>query len=248
MIQQCLCAHSYCIPAPTACISTPVQHFCMRTLLYASHSLRAHFYSVPALSAWSSTALQHSLHAFLSRSSTFCVHFHCASVSMYFFRLLGLGVSNVLGGFLDCFGMLLGCLTFWGAFWLLLGWTVCMHFYCIPALFACISFLHAIRLITSFLYSSTACVHIYSVLALFCVHSSYDSAMSLCAFLLHSSTDCVHSHSSPTLLHAYTFITPHIFSVRISTVFQHCRREVLLHCSILCIHFYSFLVHFYSFL
>ena len=81
-----------------------------------------------------------------------------------------------------------------------------MHFYCIPALFACISFLHAIRLITSFLYSSTACVHTYSVLALFCVHSSYDSAMSLCAFLLHSSTDCVHFHSSPTLLHAYTFI------------------------------------------
>ena len=113
-----------------------------------------------------------------------------------------------------------------------------MHFYCIPALFACISFLHAIRLITSFLYSSTACVHIYYVLTLFCVHSSYDSAMSLCAFLLHSSTDCVHSHSSPTLLHAYTFIMPHIFSVRISTVFQHCRREVLLHCSTLCMHFY----------
>ena len=115
-------------------------------------------------------------------------------------------ISIAPGGFLDCFGMLLGCLTFWGAFWLLLGWTVCMHFYCIPALFACISFLHAIRLITSFLYSSTACVHTYSVLALFCVHSPYDSAMSLCAFLLHSSTDCVHSHSSPTLLHAYTFI------------------------------------------
>ena len=138
--------------------------------------------------------------------------------------------------------MLLGCLTFWDCFRLLVGWTVCMHLYCIPALFACISVLHAIRLITSFLYSSTACVHIYYVLALFCVHSYCASALSLCASLLHSSTDCVHSYFSPALFHAYMFIMPNIFSVRISTVFQHCRREFLLHCSILCIHFYSFLV------
>ena len=134
--------------------------------------------------------------------------------------------------------MLLGCSTFWGCFRLLLGWTVCMHFYSIVVLFACISVLHAIRLITSFLYSSTACVHIYSVLALFCVHSSYDPALPLCASLLYSSTDCVHSHSSPALLLAYSFITLHISSVRIPTVFQHCRREVLLHCSTLCMHFY----------
>ena len=99
-------------------------------------------------------------------------------------------------------------------------------------------FLHAIRLITSFLYSSTACVLIYSVLALFCVHSSYDPALPLCASLLYSSTDCVQSHSCPALLLAYSFITLHIFSVRIPTVFQHCRREVLLHCSTLCMHFY----------
>ena len=170
---------------------------------------------------------QHFLPTFPLCSSTVCV---------YFFRLFG------LGGFLDCSGMLLGCSTFWGCFRLLLGWTVCMHFYSIVVLFACISVLHAIRLITSFLYSSTACVHIYSVLALFCVHSSYDPALSLCASLLYSSTDCVHSHSSPALLLVYSFITPHIFSVRIPTVFQHCRREVLLHCSTLCIHFYSFLV------
>ena len=170
---------------------------------------------------------QHFLHTFPLCSSTVCV---------YFFRLFG------LGGFLDCSGMLLGCSTFWGCFRLLLGWTVCMHFYSIVVLFACISVLHAIRLITSFLYSSTACVHIYSVLALFCVHSSYDPALPLCASLLYSSTDCVHSHSSPALLLAYSFITLHIFSVRIPTVFQHCRREVLLHCSTLCIHFYSFLV------
>ena len=60
-------------------------------------------------------------------------------------------------------------------------------------------FLHAIRLITSFLYSSTACVHIYYVLALFCVHSYCASALSLCASLLHSSTDCVHSYFSSAL-------------------------------------------------
>ena len=113
-----------------------------------------------------------------------------------------------------------------------------MHFYSIVVLFACISVLHAIRLITSFLYSSTACVHIYSVLALFCVHSSYDSAMSLCSFLLHPSTDRVHSYFSPVSFHAYSFTTSNIFPVRISTVFQHCRREVLLHCSTLCMHFY----------
>ena len=90
--------------------------------------------------------------------------------------------------------MLLGCSTFWGCFRLLLGWTVCMHFYSIVVLFACISVLHAIRLITSFLYSSTACVLIYSVLALFCVHSSYDPALPLCASLLYSSIVCVHSY------------------------------------------------------
>ena len=174
---------------------------------------------------------QHFLRAFPLCSSTVCV---------YFFRLFGPGVSNVLGGFLDCVGMLLGCLTFWDCFRLLVGWTVCMHLYCIPALFACISVLHAIRLITYFLYSSTACVHIYYVLALFCVHSYCASALSLCASLLHSSTDCVHSYFIPVLFHAYIFIIPNIFSVRISTVFQHCRREFLLHCSTLCMHLFRF--------
>ena len=70
------------------------------------------------------------------------------------------------------------------------------------------------------------------------MHTVLERGRDLCASLLHSSTDCVHFHSSPTLLHAYTFIMPHILSVRISTVFQHCRREVLLHCSTLCMHFY----------
>ena len=59
---------------------------------------------------------------------------------LYCFRPpMGCIVTNVLGGFLDCFGMLLGCLTLWDCFRLLAGWTVCMHLYCIPALFACIS-------------------------------------------------------------------------------------------------------------
>ena len=101
-------------------------------------------------------------------------------------------------------------------------------------------FLHAIRLITSFLYSSTACVHIYYVLALFCVHSYCASALSLCASLLHSSTCLLYTSVAADVLPPYIFIIPNIFSVRISTVFQHCRREFLLHCSTLCMHLFRF--------
>ena len=85
-------------------------------------------------------------------------------------------------------------------------------------------------------------MHFYYIQAVYVRISMLSQHFSLCASLLYSSTDCVHSHSSPALLLAYSFITLHIFSVRIPTVFQHCRREVLLHCSTLCIHFYSFLV------
>ena len=163
---------------------------------------------------------QHFLRAFPLCSSTVCV---------YFFRLFGPGVSNVLGGFLDCFGMLLGCLTFWDCFRLLVGWTVCMHLYCIPALFACISVF--------------AC---YSVDYIFSVFQHCMRAYLLCsstflrAFLLCVSTVSVRILTAfQHWLRAFLlqFSTSNIFSVRISTVFQHCRRAFLLHCSTLGMHF-----------
>ena len=162
---------------------------------------------------------QHFLRAFPLCSSTVCV---------YFFRLFAPGVSNVLGGFLDCFGMLLGCLTFWDCFRLLVGWTGCMHLYCIPALYACISV--------------SAC---YSVDYIFSVFQHCMRAYLLCsntflrAFLLCFSTDSVRI---PTAFQHWMrafllqFNTSNIFSVRISTVFQHCRRAFLLHCSTLGMH------------
>ena len=94
-----------CFSTVSVRIPTAFQHWLRAFLLqfstfswvnayHVQHFLRAHFYSIPALPMWISTALQHSWHAFLWGSSTFCVHFHRASVCMYFFRLF-----NVLGGF-----------------------------------------------------------------------------------------------------------------------------------------------------
>ena len=219
MIQQCLCAHFYCIPAPTACISTPVQHFCMRTLLLCltfspcaflqcSSTVGVNFYCTAALSACICFVSQYfmrtfplcfSLHVFLlatQRSGRLSGllwgadgPFNVLGRFLYCFRPpMGCIVTNVLGGFLDCFGMLLGCLTLCDCFRLLAGWTVCMHLYCIPALFACISVF--------------AC---YSVDYIFSVFQHCMRAYLLC---------------SSTFLRAFLLCVSTV-SVRIPTAFQH---------------------------
>ena len=183
---------------------------------------------------------QHFLRAFPLCSSTVCV---------YFFRLFGPGVSNVLGGFLDCVGMLLGCLTFWDCFRLLVGWTVCMHLYCIPALFACISvfacysvdyifsvFQHCMRAYllcsSTFLRAFLLCVSTVSVR----IPTAFQHWLR--AFLLHSSTfSCVHFYYTQHFLRAHFYSVPAL-SAWISTALQHSLHAFVSFPSTLCVHFH----------
>ena len=179
MRQHCLCAHPYCIPALTACIPTSFQYFFMRTfLLYptfspcaflqCSSTVGVNFYCTAALSACICFVSQ-----YFMRTFPLCFSLHVFLLATQRSgRLSGLlwgadGPFNVLGRFLYCFRQPMGCI-------------VCMYFYCIPALFACISV--------------SAC---YSVDYIFSVFQHCMRAYLLCsntflrAFLLCFSTDSV---------------------------------------------------------
>ena len=109
------------------------------------------------------------------------------------------------------------------------------HFYCIPALCACIS--------TMFKHFLCAFLLFFNCFpALVTVHFHCFGRLSGLFWTVFQ--HCLRAF----LLHFYR--APALFSVRISTVFQHWVRAFLLICSTLCMHFYcisiAFLLHFSS--
>ena len=122
--------------------------------------------------------------------------------------------------------------------------TVCVHFYCIPALCACISimFKHFSACI-SIMFQHFLCAHSYCIPALLACISTmlkhFSACISTmlqhffaCAFLLYSSTACVHFYyAQNTFLRAFllcsstflrTFLPcPSTFSMRVPIAPQH---------------------------
>ena len=123
------CMHFYCIPALLACMSTFSLPRCARISTAFQHCLRTFllFDPVPvfflrAFLLCSSTASRRNASSRNASVGLLRAASGCFWAAQRSGKLSGLlwaasGLLNVLGSFLDCFRLLLGCSTFWEALW-----------------------------------------------------------------------------------------------------------------------------------